>query len=313
MLITNFGIPIIKISILCQYLDFFIWSKYRQASWALVVGVAAFGLAAVTTSIFACLPIQDFWLASSNPQCVNLSAFTTATAAWDVLTNTLILVLPMFAVARWAQPTAERWAFAAMYGLGLVACVASGLRLYGLHAGDIMRASPTHNSSLWLSTTVEFNVLILCASLPTLGPLIDRCFPGFLSQWWCGDSTGAAGRRPSYTRTWLKLKGRDSPQPQPPAVELQRNGSTNSGRDAGAFRAPSALSQTSSLPSTTVTAPAPAAISANFGATIVSVTTNKRGSAHPGALVLIPEDLMERGDGQMPSRLWVRDSWQRQT
>lgn len=286
ILFSHLGIPVIKISILSQYLNFFIWPKYRNASWVLLAGVAGFGIASVVVSILACIPVQAFWtiVEDRTPQCVNIQAFAIATAAWDVLTNTLILLLPMLAVARWAQPTAERWAFAGMYGLGAVACIASGMRLYGLHIGDVMRASGD-NTSLWISTTVEFNLIILCASLPTLRPLIDHCFPGFLSNW-CD-----SGRRPSYTRTWLKLKGRCE-SPHPP------NGSAVELRGAGGLdppRPPSALSQASAPSNTPSDAP-----------TMVSVSTNKRGSAHPGALVIIPEDL-ERGTNQMPSRFWVKE------
>ncbi|ETN43185.1 uncharacterized protein HMPREF1541_02343 [Cyphellophora europaea CBS 101466] len=281
LLLSNIGIPLIKTSILLQYLDFFIWPKHRNTSWVLLGGVAAFGAAGAVVSIFSCLPVQAFWIMTEDSQCVDIRAFTLTSAAWNLCTDALVLALPMFAVARWAQPTAERWAFAGLYALGFIACIASGMRLYGLHTGDVMRASGD-NTTLWISTAVELNTIILCATLTTLGPLTDRCFPGFLSSWL------NSGRRPSYSRTWLKLKGRDSPQPA--AVELRP------GQPHEPARAPSALSQTS----------APSAPAPFETPTMTSVTTNKRGSAHPGALVMIPVDL-ERGENK-PPRLLVRDS-----
>lgn len=226
----------------------------------------------------SCTPISSFWFSSDNPSCINIRAFSLATAIWDLLTSLCILAIPMFAVIRWAQPKGEQLAFNGLYCLGGLACVASCVRIYGLQMGNAIEAT-SDNVLLWISTTAELNLIILCASLPTLGPLIDRLFPGLLANW--SDS----GRRPSHSRAWAKITGRESPQG---SVELELPPPLNQSRR------PSAQSLAASM----AASDAPSAI---------SVTTNNRGSAHPGALVHIPEDV-EAAGRPLPPRVWLRDS-----
>lgn len=278
-LIANIALPVAKIAILLQYLDFFIWPKYRYASWMLLVGVAFYGLMAVMASIMSCMPISSFWFMVDEPRCINFRAFTMVSAIWDMVTNILILSLPMSAVVRWAQPKAERWAFTGLYFLGILAVMASAMRIYGSHTKSLMTPL-SDNVRTWLSTMAEINIIILCASLPPLSALIDRWFPGFLAGW------NGSERRVSHSRAWMKLKGRDSPQLpmelRPPTAQSEQS------------RRPSAHSGTvASVPSE-----AP---------TMASVTTNNRGSAHPGALVVIPED-NEAAGKPLPSRTWLRSS-----
>jgi hypothetical protein len=296
LLISTLATPLAKLAILSQYLDFFIWPRYRHASRILLAAVTAFGVVAAAVSLLACLPISAFWDMAQGERCIDVQAFSFTIAIWDLVSNVAILALPMLAVARWSQLKAERLAFTCLYILGVVACTAAALKIYGLHSGNIMQA-PSRNTIFWISTAVELNMILICASLPAVGPLIDHLIPGFLANW------TDPGRRPSYSRTWLKIKGNpysnsirsESPQAWFPfasatTVELrtkpepQRTQSPLSGAKA------SITQDTKS-------------------STMVSVTTNKRGSAHPGALVHIPdlESNLEQGMPK-PPRMWFRDS-----
>jgi hypothetical protein len=296
ILTSTLATPSAKLAILSQYLDFFIWPRYRHASRILLAAVTAFGVVAAAVSVLACLPISAFWNMAPGERCINVQAFSFVIAIWDLVSNVAILALPMLAVARWSQLRAERVVFTCLYILGAAACTAAAMKIYGLHTGSIMQA-PSHNTTFWISVTVELNIILICASLPAIGPLVDHLFPGFLANW--TDS----GRRPSYSRTWLKIKGNpysssfrsESPQGWLPfasatTVELRTKPEPQ--------RAQSPLSG----------APAPTKQDAT-ASTMTSVTTNKRGSAHPGALVHIP-DLENSPDEGMPKppRMWFRDS-----
>ena len=277
-LTINFALPAIKIAVLLQYLEFFIWPKHRCASWILLVGVAIYGTLAVLTSILTCLPVHLFWTMTDPQQCINIRAFVSVTAVWDLVTNISILALPMMAVVRWAQPKAEKLAFAGLYILGTLAIAACASRLYAVATSDLI--APIRNSlTLWLSTTVELNLIIFCASLPALNVIVDRLCPGFLASW------SGPPRRVSHSRAWMKITGRDSPS-RPP-TEL---------------RTSSAQLRRSSTHSATA-----ASVAVSDAPTMASVTTNNRGSAHPGALVVIPEDV-EAAGRPMPSRFWARAS-----
>jgi hypothetical protein len=268
-----------RIAILLIYLDFFIWPKHQSASRILLIGVASYGTAAVMVSILTCVPVQSFWFMSEQDQCISVRAFASATSVWDLSANIAILALPMMAVVRWAQPRGEKLAFTGLYMLGFVAIVMSAIRLYRSAKGDPM--SPVSgNLVLWFSISIQLNVIIWCASLPSLGALLDRFFPGCLATW-----SSAPGRRVSHHRAWLKIPGRESPHPP---TEL---------------RPPTALSRRPSAHSTADSAKT----AASDAPSMASVTTNSRGSAHPGALVIIPEDI-EDTSKPLPSRSWKRGS-----
>ena len=60
-------------------------------------------------------------------------------------------------------------------------CIVSILRLHGLYASTISQDLTYDNATAVTWSTVEFNVGIMCACIPTLRPLIKTVFPQLIS------------------------------------------------------------------------------------------------------------------------------------
>ena len=72
VIVYNTGLLLVKFSLLCQYLRFFVDQKWRLACYIVMAVVAAGGLCIVTTAIFVCTPISLFWNKELNGTCLSI-------------------------------------------------------------------------------------------------------------------------------------------------------------------------------------------------------------------------------------------------
>jgi hypothetical protein len=97
-----------------------------------------------------------------------------ATSAFHILMDIWILVLPLKLILRIPRPPREKVALFIIFGLGVVSTVASVVRLQSLRIFTLSN-DPFYDSlpiNTW--SMVEVNIGILCASIPSLKPLLVR-------------------------------------------------------------------------------------------------------------------------------------------
>tara|TARA_R110002003_G_scaffold1035_10_gene22131 strand:- start:11713 stop:12267 length:555 start_codon:yes stop_codon:yes gene_type:complete len=85
-----------------------------------------------------------------------------------------ILVLPLKLILRIPRPPREKIAVFIIFGLGIVSTIASIIRLQSLRIFTLSN-DPFYDSlpiNTW--SMVEVNIGILCASIPTLKPLVSK-------------------------------------------------------------------------------------------------------------------------------------------
>lgn len=85
-----------------------------------------------------------------------------------------ILVLPLKLIMRIPRPPREKIALFIIFGLGIVSTIASTVRLQSLRIFTLSN-DPFYDSlpiNTW--SMVEVNIGILCASIPTLKPLVSK-------------------------------------------------------------------------------------------------------------------------------------------
>jgi hypothetical protein len=84
-----------KVSILLLYLRAFTLRPFQIICWALMVLVVAYGLAATIATILQCAPIAWAWDKSIFGACFDITAFWYANASYTIITDVILLVLPM--------------------------------------------------------------------------------------------------------------------------------------------------------------------------------------------------------------------------
>ena len=80
--------------------------------------MAAFTTAAALVNIFQCSPVEAAWNPSIPHKCVNLQAMLKVISVEDVLTDVLILCLPLPMVWQLKMSTKLKWQITGMFLVG---------------------------------------------------------------------------------------------------------------------------------------------------------------------------------------------------
>lgn len=172
--IYNFAMFAIKASILYLYKRvFFISRNFVIVLWAVGIFVACYSITQVFAAIFQCMPIDSNWNPLVKHYCINTDIGATIIAAFNVLTDFAILVLPLPLLYKLQKPTKERIQIMGMFLLGGFVCFASIYRCIVIH--ELSHADPSWSDvpvNIW--TIVELCTAIVSACLPTMRPLFSR-------------------------------------------------------------------------------------------------------------------------------------------
>ncbi|KAH7394676.1 hypothetical protein BKA66DRAFT_388751, partial [Pyrenochaeta sp. MPI-SDFR-AT-0127] len=177
ILMYNFGLTFTKISILLQYLRIAIERGVRTSCWVLLYITLFNWVQTFFTNIFSCYPVAKFWDDRIPGGCVNKPALWYANAAINISQDIALVVLPFFILRKLTLPRREKLSLMLILGLGGLATIASICRLHALYilavTTDITWDTP--GAATWSS--MELNIGIMCASLPTLRAFCSKFFP----------------------------------------------------------------------------------------------------------------------------------------
>ncbi|KAH8836600.1 hypothetical protein MCOR27_010357 [Pyricularia oryzae] len=178
-----------KYSTLCLYWRLFGAEKRNRIPiWIMGGLVTAWVVAILATTVFLCLPVNAYWerFNPENPmpfnqfECgIDSKRFYIGTAIPTVVTNLLLLAMPVPYVWRLRMPTPQKVAVLAVFLFGAILTVVSAVRLVVIVDVDVADPDMTWNivdSIIW--SHVEGNIAILCCCLPTLKPILDICTAG---------------------------------------------------------------------------------------------------------------------------------------
>ncbi|PSN69611.1 hypothetical protein BS50DRAFT_618648 [Corynespora cassiicola Philippines] len=166
-----------KISILLQMIRIFIPCK-RTPSWYAMVIFTWFNtiwfIGAELSSIFQCSPIKTVWHPEIRGQCINLVVRALMSGVFNIISDITMLVLPMFWISRLRLDLRKKITAALVFIVGLLACVASILRV--AFTAELAQRSnhsdPTSRTLVSACVAAEAAAAIICANLPTLPAFI---------------------------------------------------------------------------------------------------------------------------------------------
>ncbi|KAL4862831.1 hypothetical protein BDV12DRAFT_206977 [Aspergillus spectabilis] len=182
-------VPMVKLSVLLLYRRIFrlAWTLYICAFLSIGYTIS------VTTSIsLACVPTSYFWTQWVDPtnggKCrINLYLFYLWNGVANLLTDVIILCIPIPIVWRLQMHRSQKLAISGIFLLGSFVCVATGVRIYTITK---MKSSVDitwviGDAMIW--SNVEPCIGIVSACLPTLRPLLRRiprlrALPGFFGS-----------------------------------------------------------------------------------------------------------------------------------
>ncbi|KAI9850382.1 MAG: hypothetical protein M1838_005772 [Thelocarpon superellum] len=166
-------LPTVKLSILLFYLRIFTTPNFKRLAYVSIAFVVIWSLSAFLALVFACQPINAWWIADVNAHCMNDYDFLMAESGITILTDVWLLVMPMPLVWKLQISRQQKLALSGVFLLGGFVCVASIVRMPTLY---LMFTTDTpwtaYSPEQW--SVIEANVGILCACLPIMRPLVRR-------------------------------------------------------------------------------------------------------------------------------------------
>lgn len=107
-----------KISILLLYRRIFPNREFHAVIWGMGIFVVAFTVAIVLSMIFACKPIGGAWNPFIKAKCINTEASILAVACMTIVSNFVILGLPLPIVWKLHLPTIRKFQLTLVFSLG---------------------------------------------------------------------------------------------------------------------------------------------------------------------------------------------------
>ncbi|KAI1321110.1 hypothetical protein F5Y16DRAFT_413844 [Xylariaceae sp. FL0255] len=181
------SINLTKASILLLYLRIFSsvhWMRYTCIS--LLVCIGAYCVAADLATIFQCEPIVaafDKTIADGEKRCINNGIFWLANAGFSIITDVIILLIPMPLVYALQVPRMQKTALVLVFALGTFVVTTSILRTTTLEV-QATSADPLYDVSSTMWTLIEMSVAIISACLPQIRPVIMALFPRLMPTYY---------------------------------------------------------------------------------------------------------------------------------
>ncbi|KAF1938894.1 hypothetical protein EJ02DRAFT_270253 [Clathrospora elynae] len=180
--IYNLALIFTKVSILVQYLRIFPVRRFRQACFAMLGMVVAYGIWAIFSSIFMCTPVAFSWDKSiSHGHCTNQLIVWILNAAVNIAQDLVIFVMPMAVIRTLRIPKGQKKGLVIMFALGAFVTLVSVVRLYSLGEVSNSKDVSFDNTAHASLSAVEVNVGIICACLPAMRPLFAQLLPQYFS------------------------------------------------------------------------------------------------------------------------------------
>ena len=114
----NASLVVIKASILTQYMRLFVGPIIRRTCHITLGFILLYGTWILLGSIFGCRPISAFWTVTSASACFNELAFYFTNAAFNIITDIIILVTPMPVFNSLQLPRKQKRGLMAIFAVG---------------------------------------------------------------------------------------------------------------------------------------------------------------------------------------------------
>jgi hypothetical protein len=110
-----------KLALLVSYLRFSRPGKFRLGVFAAIIVITGWFLGSMITTIFACVPVQNFWLQRNYDGCpMNDNSRLLAIVLINILTDFVVCLMPLRIIWQVKIPKREKSVLYVLLSLGLV-------------------------------------------------------------------------------------------------------------------------------------------------------------------------------------------------
>lgn len=112
------GVVPVKLSLMFLYRRIFPNRTLHVALWIVGAVVVCMGIAADLLAIFSCVPVKASWDPTIASRCINFNTWITFHGAQNIVTDFVLLVLPMPLVWRLKMATIHKTQVSGIFVLG---------------------------------------------------------------------------------------------------------------------------------------------------------------------------------------------------
>lgn len=202
-----------KISILLLYLRIMPQRAYRMTVYILLALVSLFCLATTVAGVFQCVPVAKAWHKSMKGHCYNLKDAWYTNAVFSIVTDFVILFLPMHMVYKLQRDKREKVLLYFIFGIGGFVTFTSIMRFFALKDANSKDSTYDVNSGFW--SVIEINIGVICICLPPMRALLSRHLHFLISN-----RSGMDDADRPYPLGYVKTDPNSSKSSEPKLVHL---------------------------------------------------------------------------------------------
>ncbi|KAJ5815873.1 hypothetical protein N7447_008106 [Penicillium robsamsonii] len=170
--------------------------------------VIGYWITIIVTAAVACRPLPYFWLVYADPTaigvCIDVPSFFFGNGIGAMLIDVIILCMPMPTIYKLQMPLSQKVAVVGILLLGSFVCAASICRIISLRENTQGTDATWTIAPVFIWSSVEPFVGIICACLPTFGPFFRRWWSRVRTRSSKNRSTDPSAEQSSETATWLR-------------------------------------------------------------------------------------------------------------
>ncbi|UPK92128.1 hypothetical protein LCI18_003063 [Fusarium solani-melongenae] len=167
-----------KVAAILLYLRLFPTKNFRVACYVVMGIIVSWSIGGVGATIWQCVPIEGAWNKAIDAKCIDSNKFWIAYAVMNILTDIMVLTLPIGSIMRLQMNIRERLMLCGVFLLGGFVTIASILRTTSVQNSLKNKEDITYNfieRGMW--TLIEANLGIISACLPVLRRPLGKLFP----------------------------------------------------------------------------------------------------------------------------------------
>lgn len=108
----------IKLSLISLYRQIFPLPWLQKLSIPLALFITSYSVMQLPISIFQCVPIKAIWDSMINAKCIDLAAEITVMSIMSIITDVIVLVLPIRPVWGLQMSRSKKWQLSLIFALG---------------------------------------------------------------------------------------------------------------------------------------------------------------------------------------------------
>lgn len=107
-----------KVATILLYLRIFVTQRFQIAAYIVMGIIVAWSIGAVASTIFQCVPVAGAWNRKLDATCINTDIFWIAYAVMNILTDVMVLALPIAPIIALQLSTRNKLMICAIFMMG---------------------------------------------------------------------------------------------------------------------------------------------------------------------------------------------------